>query len=194
MKKTSLYPQGKAINKSTFPNLPVLPDMCPTLAPKQMGNLNFANDPISSRFSKPEISPFIVDNFGKEKSTFSVEPIAMLDLNQLHHSLAEHLCYAFPDKKFSVKPPFYNGTLKVGWPAKVSKVDKMRELQPIDLIENGESKDISMEEFNQRVSFNNIKPKMVEVVTKLWIRGDMDPDGALIYVVGFYFQIDAVHF
>ena len=186
-----MLPSVTPLKKSTFPILPGLPTSCPDLAAGQMGNIDFTNDVISV-FEKPLFNtPFQPDNFNKEKASLILDPIAALDLNQLHQSLIDHLARNFPDKKFVVRSPLYEGAVKIGWPARINKTNKSRELLTVPKNElGGEGMEITMSQFNTRLIKNNLPPSTVDVVTRLWIRGD--DNGQLI--VGFYFQLARLHY
>lgn len=102
--------------------------------------------------------------------------------------LKDYLQGMFTDHVWHVRNPHYKGDIKLNWPSFKGAPSTV-----VCLGVNG-TEDLTQEQFNDRVSFRNLTPINVNVNTKLWLRGDNDENGNIIYTVGFYYTLDTMEF
>jgi hypothetical protein len=158
-----------------------------------MGNLNLGAvySGMPMKFTNiGKLFRFEKDVYNKTKSQLSLGVDDCAALDAMAMDLKEYLQGMFSHRIWHVRSPHYKGDIKLNWPTHKGSPTTVVCYN----IEAGASKDVNIEGFNDIISFRNLQPKAVNVNAKLWLRGDNDEDGNLIYTVGVYFTLDTLEF
>jgi hypothetical protein len=191
--KTPKAPVKKTKDSSIMATDITLPTNMPLLAPGGIGSLNIGDgvgDGVLIKFDNIHVvSGFAPDMYGKEKAVINISPEIEQALEKFCNGLKEHFGQVWPDYEFTVKNPYYNGQVRLGWPMQHKRGEKT----PLEIncygISDNDFDVCSMGQFNELVATN--VPKDIYGYMRLWVRREKEDN---VYTAGAYFTIDAAHF